>query len=128
MMFDFTNLNPDMLAQLAKEVDPTPFLKATEPGGAMDMSGSAASPMGMDPATGMGPGSIFAGAQQGAPTSPLPPGFAGMLNPQQPQKDMRPAPPMPVQGKMPNMPPPVATPQINRVPTLAELLKQRGSM
>lgn len=121
-------IDPQKLASLAAEWDPTPFMEAlNQPGagGAMDMSGSAASPLGPQPQAGMGYGSIFADAPQGAAPggAPIPAAgmqqLMGMMHPQQP-KIQAPPPVMPRQG------PPiqrVPMPQIDRIPTLAQILK-----
>jgi len=113
------------LSQLAQEWDPTPFLQATE-GGAMDMFGSAASPMqaGNAMQTGAPYASIFKPQTPGAMPggSPLPPQMMQQFMPQ--QQPVHPAPASaPRQPGMIQFPGTTLPEGLKPVPSLAQLLK-----
>ena len=131
-------IDPYKLSRLAQEWDPTPFLQATEgAGGAMDMSGSAASPAGaVQPQQGMDMASIFGMAPQGAPApnpvagapkggmAPLPQGMMQQFT--QPLPMAHPAPAVaPHPAGMIQMPGVEIPRGLKPVPSLAQILSGR---
>lgn len=127
-----TGINPEKFEWLVRNVDPAPFFQAINqpggmeaaPGGAMDMTGSAASPTGAQPQQGMDFNSVFG---EGTPQAGGA-GQAGMANAgmQMTQPQQQKAPPPAAAPRNPGMIdfPSAAVPRGNKpVPTLAELLR-----